>query len=466
MATLQGDTLVADLLLITDIPRLRKLFLRLAEDRALPLRVAGSLEAGADQMVADKPAMVFVQTHLSGLSADILLMHLKKQLGRRRTRFVLLCPGEQIGEGLARLYHGCIDISLEGQALTDAIMASVATLNSRKSRGEKIQEPPVAESAASPPEVPPPPPGVTGAALEEPATSLVEPPPAAPATPAEDGASPPGASLEEQGMVYSPPPRLSVYSEFTSAFDSAMGGMGQPEPVQPQEEPPVVRGGVGVDKFQLEHSRSRSTSIRYALGLAVLVAGAVAVTLYQHGGMEGTSREQAPAPVVGAKPSPPVPAGREATPAQPAGGEAQLGDRAVLSAIAENRAAAEKGTPPATRPTALPTFIPRTGLDRAYGESNPGWERYRGLVTEFKVYREGGGIKAIQVIDRGGRGIPETFMKGALAQLVREPSFVATTSEKKEGYEIRRGQVAANLSAVYYRDARGGALRAFVVTWK
>ena len=71
---------MADLLLITDKPRLKKVFLRLAGERNLPLRVAGSLEKGAEEIVADKPAMVFVQTHLSGLSADILLMHLKKLL--------------------------------------------------------------------------------------------------------------------------------------------------------------------------------------------------------------------------------------------------------------------------------------------------------------------------------------------------------------------------------------------------
>jgi len=34
-------------------------------------------------------------THVSGLSAEILLMHLKKRLGRRRTRFVLLAPPDQ-----------------------------------------------------------------------------------------------------------------------------------------------------------------------------------------------------------------------------------------------------------------------------------------------------------------------------------------------------------------------------------
>jgi flagellar FliL protein len=64
----------------------------------------------------------------------------------------------------------------------------------------------------------------------------------------------------------------------------------------------------------------------------------------------------------------------------------------------------------AKRPVTLPDFIPRYGLDKNYGTANPGWDRYKGQVTEFKVFRENGAIKAIQIIDRGGQGVPESFM--------------------------------------------------------
>jgi hypothetical protein len=119
-----------------------------------------------------------------------------------------------------------------------------------------------------------------------------------------------------------------------------------------------------------------------------------------------------------------------------------------------------------SRPTALPDFIPRYAIDRAYAKSNPGWERYRGQVTEFKVFREGNSIKAIQVIDHGGDGVPESFMKAALRQVSKNPVFVTESSEKKEGYEIQRGRVSENLKVMYYRDDQGGKLRAFVLTWQ
>jgi hypothetical protein len=143
-------------------------------------------------------------------------------------------------------------------------------------------------------------------------------------------------------------------------------------------------------------------------------------------------------------------------------------DRAVLSAIAENRAvkAPAPTVPLNNRPRALPVFIPRAGLDKSYSTANPGWERYKGVVTEFKVFREGESIKAIQVIDRGGQGVPDAFMKMVLQQLTKIPSYAVVSSEKKDGYEIQRGQVADNLKVVYYRDAEGGRLRAFVMTWQ
>ena len=121
MAHFQGGKRVSNLLLISDVPRLGKVFSRLADELNMRLRVATSLEKGAEEILADKPAMIFVQTHLSGFSADILLKHLKKQLGRRRSHFVLLSPPEQISDDVRMLNHDQIDSSLDDQPLYDAI---------------------------------------------------------------------------------------------------------------------------------------------------------------------------------------------------------------------------------------------------------------------------------------------------------------------------------------------------------
>ena len=97
---------MSNLLLITDVARLRKIFSRLTEDRNIRLRVVNNLEKGGEEIAIEKPDVVFVQTHLSGLSADILIMHLKKQLGRKRSRFVLLASPGQVTDAILKPYRG------------------------------------------------------------------------------------------------------------------------------------------------------------------------------------------------------------------------------------------------------------------------------------------------------------------------------------------------------------------------
>jgi hypothetical protein len=251
----------------------------------------------------------------------------------------------------------------------------------------------------------------------------------------------------------------------------------------PHEESRPTHSAAWHDEYpetiHIEPVQSRSKKVSILLWSAALIIVVVGVTALQYRSAQPKKAESAPT-TPGPVAKPVVPAGAPSavgtasapvTPAAPAvkpsiaEPDARLSDKAVLNAIAENRGGTS--TPPSTaRLKTLPDFIPRTGADKSYTAANPGWERYKGRVTEFKVYREGEFIKAIQVIDRGGQGVPDSFMKSVLRQLTKSPSFVTASSEKKEGYEIQRGQIAENLKVVYYRDAVGGKLRAFVVTWQ
>jgi len=472
---------LTNLLLITDIPRLRKIFSRFSDEKDIRLRIVNNLEKGGEEIVADKPAMVFVQTHLSGLSADILLMHLKKQLGRKRSRFVLLSPPDQVSVETQKLYQGQLDTSLDDNALFDAIRDIIAGL------GPKGKTPAAAteETSTSPSQQ-----AVGTVDTQMPHQTAQASPELLSGTPAQpesayhlttDVVEP---SLEEQGVTYAPRSRVSVYSEFTSSFDSAVSS------IQPAEAP---------DSYTKEHSDSwdhedietvepvqrRSNRTTFILWLAPILIAVVVVTLLQHSKSKNkpvditsqTPAIQPQAPVKSsAAPAPAQPAPAATTPtgskpgiqAPAAGADSQLSDKAVLMAIAENRGQKDqsKSVPASPRLKVLPDFIPRSGFDKEYSAANPGWERYKGNVTEFKVYRENDLIKAIQVIDRGGQGVPESFMKAVLRQISKKPVLIIEASEKKDGYEIQRGQVAENLKVVYYRDEKGGRLRAFVTTWK
>ncbi|GFE62330.1 hypothetical protein [Geobacter sp. AOG2] len=466
---------MTDLLLITDVPRLRKIFNRLADDKGITLRTASSLEKGGEELLARKPAMVFVQTHLSGLSADILLMHLKKQLGRKRSRFVLLCTPSQVSEETIKLYQGHIDTSLDEKNLLDAVRRTIATLIPQKGRSSLeaalAVEDIVATSAATPAQP-------VMAPNEEPAAEpelvpapildilTIAPPPPSPAEP----------SLVDQGITYAPRSRIKVYSEFTSSFDSAVESMQEPDlPAEPARQ---SFSGWDVEHLEMiEPEKKLSRRSSFLLWLAPVLIAAVVVTVIQN-----RKNEQKPVSIITppavqqAKPaatvqSPAAVTPKPVVPAASKAGEdstAQLSDKAVLSDIAGNRSRTEAASPPQTaqRPSRLPDFIPRYAKDKQYSVANPGWERYKGQVTEFKVFREKESIKAIQVIDRGGQGVPESFMKGVLRQVAKKPAFVLESSEKKDGYEVQRGRIADNIKVVYYRDEKGGRLRAFVMTWQ
>lgn len=474
---------MSNLLLITDVARLRKIFSRLTEDKNIRLRVVNNLEKGGEEIAIEKPDVVFVQTHLSGLSADILLMHLKKQLGRKRSRFVLLASPGQTSDTILKPYQGWLDTSAEDSQLLSGLHQLLATLLSKPKKDEEavIEEPVATDDfkpqAASTAEQS----GFIGAASVPEAVqpqhinSEFQLPAAVPVTADEP-------SLEEQGITYAPRQRLKIYSEFNSSFDNAVSSTREPETLE-QATPSLAHDWLAESIDTVETEPIRSKRGTFLLWLAPVVIAVVVITYLQQ---QRTATEQEPpaaktAPAAVVKPAVQTPAPKvpapdpakvpaAATVAPPAAplDQDRMSDKAVLTAIAENRGSKSPPLPasPGTRLKSLPDFIPRYGFDKQFGTANPGWERYKGQVTEFKVFREGQAIKAIQVIDRGGQGVPESFMKGALRQVVKNPALKTDSSEKKEGYEIQRGHIADNIKVVYYRDENGGKLRAFVMTWQ
>jgi CheY-like chemotaxis protein len=469
---------VSNLLLITDVARLRKIFSRLTEDKNIRLRVVNNLEKGGEEIAIEKPDVVFVQTHLSGLSADILLMHLKKQLGRKRSRFVLLAASGEMNDAISKSYQGWLDTSTDDSRLLSDLQQLLLTLLNKPKKGEE----PVLQKPASSTEYNPQPENFT----DSPAPSDLS-PVSAPLAGSDMQLQATGPvvselSLEEQGLTYAPRQRLRVYSEFNSSFDSAVSTT--PEPESLEQATPASSYDWRDDRIDtVEAKPLRSKRNTFLLWLAPVVIIVIVITYLQQqkptAKQEPATVQTAPAAVVkpvalpsaaSAPPtdSPKAPVAPTAAPAAAPHDQDRMSDKAVLSAIAENRGS-KKAAPaptPGARPVNLPDFIPRAGYDKQFSAANPGWERYKGSVTEFKVLREAQAIKAIQIIDRGGQGVPESFMKGVLRQVTKTPNFKTETAEKKEGYEIQRGSVADNIKVVFYRDENGGRLRAFVLTWQ
>ena len=445
-----------NLLLITDVARLQKIFSRLTENKDIRLRIVNNLENGGEEITAEKPDAVFVQTHLSGLSSDLLLMHLKKQLGRKHSRFVLLASADQTSESILKPFHGWLDTSNEDSLMLSELQQLLAKLLSK----QKKNEAPAGTEK-------------TVAAADFAQQEISSRPLLPVATP-----QPPEPSLEDQGVTYAPRQRMSVYSEFNSSFDSAVSSTPEPEHLE-LATPPTLAHDWNTGNFETKSARSIKGT--FLLWLAPVVVAVVVITYFQQ-------QRSAPKPepavtkaaiATVAVPAAQIPANVPRGAAEPgkvpadvpqtaAKNQEQLSDKAVLADIAKSRGA--KSPAPAAYPearlTSLPDFIPRDGFDKKFGAANPGWERYKGRVTEFKVLREGKAIKAIQILDQGGKGVPESFMKSVLRQVTENPASKLEVTEKKDGYEIQRGSITEKIKVVYYRDENGGTLRALVLTWQ
>jgi len=112
---------------------------------------------------------------------------------------------------------------------------------------------------------------------------------------------------------------------------------------------------------------------------------------------------------------------------------------------------------------AMPSFIPKAGLDSLFAVQNPGWERYVDTALEFRVYRDAGKIKALQVLGIKNNSISESKLKSMLIELFGDGDFVVKSREQKFGYHVSRALIGNKSELLIYR--KKAAIRAFVVSF-
>ena len=190
-----------------------------------------------------------------------------------------------------------------------------------------------------------------------------------------------------------------------------------PSPDQIYRKPPELCGvpEEGDGPAVAEAPETRHLARPFAIGIALLCAGVLLWRLFAH----------QPEPQVAQKPA--------AVPAAPS-----------------VKTAAQPVPAPAASPEqqALPLFIPRVPADAAYAAAHPGWERYDGAKVEFRVFREGGRIMAIQALPVGGAGIGESqvpawFREAAGAEMPAKGQVREADGVKVETRRVRDGAEVA-----------------------
>jgi hypothetical protein len=417
------------ILAITDIPRMTDLFGRLAQQHQ-GLVVVSEIHRGIERLESIHPEVVIIQNHLAGLSADILHKHLKSRLGRRKVRFALISTSESLDVELSSRFELILDPALADEHLEQVMQKLFKT--------QDTSPLPAQQASLSTPE----PSGTaTGTESVKADLALIPQQPCSTDKPLFTASA--DVNLSDSG-TYELPKRsgLKIISDFSTQLDTTAIDF-QPQPAAPcyREQELSIK-----DLHRIPHLIDdddqpqpwyRRTGTLLVITTLVIV---VAVSLYQNRTQQQSSTKKT-AP------------------------ETQTGPATAPAPVATSINKQPLESHGAGRPRTLPGFIPKEGLDQNYSKDNPGWESYRGQTNEYRIFREkDGAIKAIQIIDRSGSGIQEAFYTSVLKELAGVAAMRPTSSEIKEGYEVRHGEVAG-LQLVQYRDAQGGRMRGFVVTW-
>lgn len=458
---------MSKILLITDVARIGKIFGQLAVDNSVQVSIANNLEQGGKILAAETPDAVYVQTHLSGLSTDILLLHLKNQLGSNTTSFFLLATPSQVNNTILAPFQGWLDTSTEDEQVYRSLILQLSRIIANWNRNNFANNDLLAATALQPPPVAPKDndTGNQPAVKPKPASDLSG--QALPVSPSDSTPS------QEPATSYPPRARLSVYSEFNNSFDNAVNGAPEPEPLDRSAPPDVDSWIIGHQEAPAAPRRSKRRT--FMLWLVPVVGVAIAFTMVQHFGVDKI-RSVMPETLRNVL----LPE-KNATPAlnnHSTSARAKKTQKPVSSALKPS-SGADPSTPgnakasgpvspgAVSRPAKLPEFIALSKPDKSYSGSNPGWERYESDTMEYRVYREQGGIKAIQVIaGRGGNEIGGSFLLDAFKQLGIKGNFIAEASETKEDFKIERSYNTDNIRITYYRNKQDSRLQAVVITWK
>lgn len=389
-----------DILLISDQPRLHGI---LATHGALPdgrLRVANSLHQGMEEIASTAPDILFLQNRLSGLAGYILVRHIREATGTGTTKIILLTEGTQ----------GCENATADIELLTGV---------SDNELSDAISE-------------------IIGDQL---------------ATPASAPAAPPNLSV---GTRTDPPLPDTDVTDSVSLSQPELSAMRNPLlPASPTRNPDAALSAQATviqsnpPPIQWEKKR-----LMYAVTIltTLVVAGLIAAFLFR---TPPGKPAQKPAPTA-------APGQKAVSPVQRA---ASSNARTVVSPVQPAISSNIRQTlAPAPKPPAsLPSFIQSNGVDSRYPLTNPGWERYTSSTREYKIFRESGAIKAIQVLDRQATGISPAFFSSAIREMTKVRDYRTVSREVQGDFLVKKGKLSKSSELILYKDRSDKILRAFVI---
>jgi len=510
---------MVNLLFISSNPKIDAVKTALQPSLRVKIDTVGDFDIGLKDVFEKRPAVVFIQDHIAGVTGESVARHIQMLLGSSAPSFIFMHDGNLKSKPVKGLYEHVIDLSQSPPKIFVDIQSNLASLLG--AQWQKIYIPreqgkPAAREAVVVPEEHR---AVADqlvddfiADLDDVANATVcqEPFPdfSLPDSPGEDpfqimssthdqldeirasaaselklskaaaeasaGLSPDVAAVGSEGLsaaagnnaatvpfVPEPAAEVKKVSRETTQPNVTVPAPGTPpkapaSPVKPEnatvppispadfrikrDNPPATVSGLDINTSTVARNKPGYSGLLKGVIVVLILAITGIIWFKQKSGQ--LQSEQ------GKKNSPPA---IVAAPAVQQQAPAPKGAEGISSAVA-----------PQTAKDPMPSFIPVAGHDSAFSAAKPGWERYVGADAEFRVFRSGGKLKAVQVLALTGGRISEVRLKSVLRELAGTDSYRIASLEKKHGFQVSRATIHRKADLLIYRKAN--AIHAFVVS--
>lgn len=410
---------MVNIVLLTNQERLLRLFNSSGVQQAGKVRVASAIHEVLSLVSAQGQNLVFIQERLGEMSGELLAYRIGAELKGKKVRIVLFGDPETLPLSGRKPFQAVLDPSLSDNELTTAILDILSTT----AAGARKKKVPVKnklpqQAVEKKPDEPEPP------VLTESIADVVK----------IQGSAPyPVQDFSPQDVTpVSAEPKMSFQAKLESALNEANGASDVPRREMPLLPPDPFAGPLRVTWGKptlLDRIRQPKLLLILGVVCACFLALIVMYFVYQQ-------KSGGTADVPGASSSKP-------------GAEGQVASPAFQNL-----------------PGALPAFLPRQAADSAYSKANPGWERYQGPLTEFRIFREKGLIRALQIIDRSGQGISPALLSTVLTEMAGDRQYVVETTEQKGTYVVEKGSVLSGDRIIVYRKEPERSVKAFVLDLK
>ncbi|MEA5113289.1 MAG: hypothetical protein VB050_04610 [Geobacteraceae bacterium] len=412
---------MANILIVSDQERLIAIFTSPGFLPDAKVRAARTIEQALAAQANGRYQFIFIQERLGEISGHILAHRVAAGSTGKKPRIIMLANGERNGDGSGKQVQTIRCAGLSDEQIASAAREILAG-QERKPRSRRTRSKSQDQAEPDAGHISTPLPTV------ETVADLVE---------IAKVAAQPGNKPLPRETVADSAPDGQARSRFQEELDSVLGENGNEALTTPEKPsasdkdsspaPLLVKWG----KEPLAQRILKRVDGRKPLA-KILVAVTVAIILAL---FAATKMHKAP-------------------------GIAKTGAKKTLPGFAK---ATVDATPPKKELRSLPSFIPLSSLDSGYGKSHPGWERYLTPAAEFRVYRERGIIRAIQVIDRSGQGVQTGLFTSALNEIASSQHYLIEGRENKGSFQIEKGQLANGAKIIVYRHSPGSRVKALVI---